>query len=150
MKQKTVILLMFVAFLCMWACTPSSLRRDNKKELSKAVGDLSLPDDVPLDTLVQKVKENVPDAIADAVADAVAENVPEAIPEAVAEALPEGVEEAAAEAVREAVADGTADSLASIVAEPKLIAVFVTFAILIIEVFIMLIRLLFAHRRHRV
>lgn len=40
--------------------------------------------------------------------------------------------------------------LASIVAEPKLIAVFVTFAILIIEVFIMLIRLLFAHRRHRV
>ena len=121
MKQKTVILLMFVAFLCMWACTPSSLRRDNKKELSKAVGDLSLPDDVPLDTLVQKVKENVPDAIAeaaaDAVADAVAENVPEAIPEAVAEALPEGVAEAAAEAVREAVADGTADSLASIVAE---------------------------------
>ena len=121
MKQKTVILLMFVAFLCMWACTPSSLRRDNKKELSKAVGDLSLPDDVPIDTLVQKVKENVPDAIAeaaaDAVADAVAENVPEAIPEAVAEALPEGVAEAAADAVREAVVDGTADSLASIVAE---------------------------------
>ena len=40
--------------------------------------------------------------------------------------------------------------LASVVAEPKLIAVFVTCAILILEVFIMLIRLPFAHRRHRV
>jgi len=39
-KQKTVILLMFVAFMFMWACTPSSLRRDNNKEVSKAFNEL--------------------------------------------------------------------------------------------------------------
>ena len=51
MKQKTVVFLMFIAFLVIWACTPSSLRRDNGKGVSKAVGSLSQPDDVPADTI---------------------------------------------------------------------------------------------------
>ncbi len=121
MKQKTVILLMFVAFLCMWACTPSSLRRDNNKELSKAVGDLPLPDDVPLDTLIEKARENVPDAIAEAVADAAAGNVagaiPETIPVTVAEAVADGIADSLASVVAEAVKGTDADSLARVVAE---------------------------------
>ena len=92
MKQKTVILLMFVAFLCMWACTPSSLRRDNSKEQSKAVSDLPLPDAVPLDTLIEKVRENVPDAIAESVADSVLKSVPESVPESVAETVAAGAD----------------------------------------------------------
>ena len=60
MKQKTVIFLMFVAFMVMWACTPSSLRRDNGKGVSKAVGSLPQPDDIPFDTIAKVV----PDAIA--------------------------------------------------------------------------------------
>ena len=43
---------MFVAFMVMWACTPSSLRRDSGKGVTKAVGSLSKPDDIPLDTIV--------------------------------------------------------------------------------------------------
>ena len=59
MKQKTVILLMFVAFILMWACTPSSLRRDNNKEVSKVVGDLPQLNTSTLDTL----KAIVPDVL---------------------------------------------------------------------------------------
>ena len=50
---------MFVAFIMVWACTPSSLRRDNRKEVSKAVNVLPVIDKAPLDTLVQKVPEVV-------------------------------------------------------------------------------------------
>ncbi len=57
---------MFVAFILMWACTPSSLRRDNNKEVSEVVGNLPLPDAVPIDTLA---------AIAPAIADAISETV---------------------------------------------------------------------------
>ena len=57
---------MFVAFILMWACTPSSLRRDNNREVSEVVGNLPLPDAVPIDTLA---------AIAPAIADAISETV---------------------------------------------------------------------------
>ena len=50
---------MFVAFIMVWACTPSSLRRDNRKEVSKAVNVLPDIDKAPLDTLVQKAPEIV-------------------------------------------------------------------------------------------
>ncbi len=60
MKQKTVIFLMFVAFTLMWACTPSSLRQDNKKGAAKAVGALPVPEGVTADQVAQAV----PDAIA--------------------------------------------------------------------------------------
>ena len=73
MKQKTVILLMFVAFICMWACTPSSLRRDNKKEVSKVISDLPQLDEVPVDTLVKMAETMAPNDVAEAVADAVNE-----------------------------------------------------------------------------
>ena len=43
---------MFMAFMVIWACTPSSLRRDNGKGVTKAVGSLPKADDVPLDTAV--------------------------------------------------------------------------------------------------
>jgi hypothetical protein len=58
-KQKTVITLMFVAFMLMWACTPLSLRRDNSKRAAEALGVLSKIEDAPLDS-VAKV---LPDAI---------------------------------------------------------------------------------------
>ena len=51
---------MFVAFILMWACTPSSLRQDNKKEVSKAVDVLPKNDAVPLDTIAAAL----PDALA--------------------------------------------------------------------------------------
>ncbi len=35
---------MFACFVIMWACTPSSLRRDNNKEVTKAVADIAMPD----------------------------------------------------------------------------------------------------------
>ena len=41
---------MFVAFMVMWACTPSSLRRDTGRGGSKAVGSLPKMDDAPEDT----------------------------------------------------------------------------------------------------
>ncbi|MBR3066364.1 MAG: hypothetical protein IKG77_01290, partial [Prevotella sp.] len=63
MKQKTVILLMLVAFVLMWACTPSSLHRDNNREVAKAVGVSPLPDAMPLDTLVERIRENAGDSL---------------------------------------------------------------------------------------
>ena len=51
---------MFMAFMVMWACTPSSLRRDNGKGVTKAVESLPKPEDVPLDT----ISGILPDAIA--------------------------------------------------------------------------------------
>ena len=50
---------MFVAFTLMWACTPSSLRQGNTKGVTKAVGVLPLPDEVPVD----EVKAMLPDAV---------------------------------------------------------------------------------------
>jgi len=55
-KQKTVILLMFVAFTLVWACTPSSLHREKKSDVSKAVTDLQKMDTPPIDTLVKAVE----------------------------------------------------------------------------------------------
>ena len=72
---------MFVAFILMWACAPSSLRRDNIKAVSKAVGELSLPDSIPVDTLVKIVEDMVSDSVTETVmdvADSVA-NVAEAV-----------------------------------------------------------------------
>ena len=57
-KQKAVILLMFVAFILMWACSPSSLRRDKGVDVAKAVGVLPQIDEVPLDS-VKKMAEHV-------------------------------------------------------------------------------------------
>ena len=51
---------MFMAFMVMWACTPSSLRRDNGKGVTKAVESLPKPEDIPLDT----ISGILPDAIA--------------------------------------------------------------------------------------
>ena len=64
-KQKAVILLMFVAFILMWACSPSSLRRDKSVDVAKAVSVLPQIDEVPLDS-VKKMAEDVvlPDAVA--------------------------------------------------------------------------------------
>ena len=56
MKKHTVIFLMFVAFMLMWACTPLSLRRDNSRGGTKAVAELPSVADV--------VQEAVPDAVA--------------------------------------------------------------------------------------
>ena len=59
---------MLVAFIFMWACTPSSLRQDNKKDVSKAVADLSdlkIPQDLPqvdvppLDTMAATLSQAV-------------------------------------------------------------------------------------------
>ena len=56
---------MFVAFILMWACSPSSLRRDKSVDVAKAVGVLPQIDEVPLDS-VKKMAEDVvlPDAVA--------------------------------------------------------------------------------------
>ncbi len=56
---------MFVAFILMWACSPSSLRRDKSVDVAKAVGVLPQIDEVPLDS-VKKMAEHVvlPDAVA--------------------------------------------------------------------------------------
>ena len=51
---------MFVAFTLMWACTPSSLRKENTKGVTKAADALPIPDEVPLD----EVKAVMPDAVA--------------------------------------------------------------------------------------
>ena len=51
---------MFVAFTLMWACTPSSLRQDGSKGVTKAADVLPVPDEVPVD----EVKAVLPDAIA--------------------------------------------------------------------------------------
>ena len=51
---------MFVTLMVMWACTPSSLRRDNGKGVPKVVESLPKSDDIPLDTIAQLL----PDAIA--------------------------------------------------------------------------------------
>ena len=120
MKQKTVILLMFVAFLCMWACTPSSLRRDNSKEQSKAVSDLPLPDAVPLDTLIEKVRENVPDAIAESVAETVAQSVADSVLKSVPESVLKSVAETVADSVLKSVPESVADSVAKSVPESVL------------------------------
>ena len=58
---------MFVAFILMWACSPSSLRRDKGLDVTKAVGVLPEMDAAPLDS-VKKIAENV--ALTDAVAKA--------------------------------------------------------------------------------
>ena len=59
---------MLVAFIFMWACTPSSLRQDNKKDVSKAVADLpdlKIPEDLPqvdvppLDTMAATLSQAV-------------------------------------------------------------------------------------------
>ena len=50
---------MFMAFMVIWACTPSSLRRDNGKGVTKAVGSLPKADDVPLDTVDKVVADAV-------------------------------------------------------------------------------------------
>ena len=56
---------MFVAFILMWACSPSSLRRDKSVDVAKAVSVLPQIDEVPLDS-VKKMAEDVvlPDAVA--------------------------------------------------------------------------------------
>ena len=64
---------MFVAFMLMWACTPSSLRPTGKKGATKVVGNLPQLDQLPADAAV--------------VADAVAAAVPQVTPEAVADAV---------------------------------------------------------------
>ncbi len=120
MKQKTVILLMFVAFLCMWACTPSSLRRDNSKEQSKAVSDLPLPDALPLDTLIEKVRENVPDAIAESVAETVAQSVADSVLKSVPESVLKSVAETVADSVLKSVPESVADSVLKSVPESVL------------------------------
>ena len=110
MKQKTVILLMFVAFICMWACTPSSLRRDNKKEVSKAISDLPLPDDIPLDTLIQRAGDT--EALADAVAEALGGDPSAVVPDSLADMVARVVTDA--DSLADLVAD--ADSLGDLVA----------------------------------
>ena len=117
MKQKTVILLMFVAFLCMWACTPSSLRRDNSKEQSKAVSDLPLSGDVPIDTLIEKVRENVPDAIAESVAESVPDSVAQSVLKSVAETVAQSVPDSVAKSVTQSVAKSVTQSVAETVAQ---------------------------------
>ena len=112
---------MFVAFIMVWACTPSSLRRDNRKEVSKAVSVLPDIDKAPLDTLVQKAPEivaQVLDSLAvdtlakteekDEVAEKVEETV-EKVEKKVEEALVEApIEEATAKMKRDTT---TMDSL---------------------------------------
>ena len=77
---------MFVAFILMWACTPSSLRRDNIKAVSKAVNELSLSDSIPLDSIVKTAEEIVPDAVADHLPDSLPDTLTNVLAEAVAEA----------------------------------------------------------------
>ena len=55
---------MFVALMIMWACTPSSLRRDNGKGVSKAVGSLQQPDDIPFDTIDKTLPDTIQQAMA--------------------------------------------------------------------------------------
>ena len=93
---------MLVAFVLMWACTPSSLHRDNNREVAKAVGVSPLPDAMPLDTLVERIRENAGDSL---VAGAV-EDVTRGLADSVADLV----------AAVEADTVGT-DSLASIGAE---------------------------------
>ena len=55
---------MFVAFIFMWACTPSSLRQDNIKDVSKAVRGLPEADAVISDTIERMVENaTLPDAL---------------------------------------------------------------------------------------
>jgi hypothetical protein len=104
----------------MWACTPSSLRRDNSKEQSKAVSDLPLPDAVPLDTLIEKVRENVPDAIAESVAETVAQSVPDSVLKSVPESVLKSVAETVADSVLKSVPESVADSVLKSVADSVL------------------------------
>ena len=69
---------MFVAFMLMWACTPSSLRPTGKKGATKVVGNLPQLDQLPADAAV----------VADAVAAAVPQVTPEAVADAVAQVRP--------------------------------------------------------------
>ena len=68
---------MFVAFIFMWACSSSSLRRDNNKEVSNDVGSLLKLNPTTLDTLKAKMPDVVPDVMSaiepEAVADVVAQ-----------------------------------------------------------------------------
>ena len=93
---------MFVAFIMVWACTPSSLRRDNRKEVSKAVSVLPDIDKAPLDTLVQKAPEIVAQVLDSLAVDTLAkteekDEVAEKVEETV-EKVEKKVEEALAEA----------------------------------------------------
>ena len=93
---------MFVAFIMVWACTPSSLRRDNRKEVSKAVTVLPDIDKAPLDTLVQKAPEIVAQVLDSLAVDTLArteekDEVAEKVEETV-EKVEKKVEEALAEA----------------------------------------------------
>ena len=109
---------MFVACILVWACTPSSLRRDNRKEVSKAVSVLPDIDKAPLDTLVQKVPEVVAQVLDSLTVDTLAKTVvkeenTEKVEEKVEEALEKAsegvaVEEAAAKMKRDTT---TMDSL---------------------------------------
>ena len=91
---------MFVAFIMVWACTPSSLRRDNRKEVSKAVNVLPVIDKAPLDTLVQKVPEVVAQVLDSLAVDSLAVDTLAKMEkkDEVAEKVEEKVEEALAEA----------------------------------------------------
>ena len=110
---------MFVAFILMWACTPSSLRRDNIKEVAKVVNDLPRMDDVPLDTMVKVAAAAVPDIVTDIVpelpTDSTLETLAEQAKEAVAESAGDSVAENVTEVVKEAVTEARqiakADSL---------------------------------------
>ena len=50
---------MFMAFMVMWACTPSSLRQNNGKGVTKAVGSLPQLDDIPLDTMAEALTDAI-------------------------------------------------------------------------------------------
>ena len=88
---------MFVAFIFMWACTPLSLRRDQNREVTKAVAGLPKDDAVPLDSVYEAVKDALPDT------------VQEMLPDAVQEALQDAAPLAAivADSVRQVVTDST-------------------------------------------
>ena len=92
---------MFVAFTLMWACTPSSLRQDGSKGVTKAADVLPVPDEVPVD----EVKAVLPDAIAQVkpLADTLMANADTLI--AKAEAMVAQVDTAALKAAAKAVAD---------------------------------------------
>ena len=89
---------MFVAFILMWACTPSSLRQSGTKGVTKAVGNL------PQTSELAKVAEAIapiPEVSDEAVADAVAQ-VRQAV-----DSLAQQVDTAAVAAAVAAVADST-------------------------------------------
>ena len=50
---------MFVAFMVIWACTPSSLRQNNGQGMAEAVGSLPKPDDIPFDTIANAVTDTI-------------------------------------------------------------------------------------------